>query len=253
MKANGFVTRVANKKRHLCSGWWLLWSSRMGWWVVTTTIFEWLFNLWSKMWMNYRIVTVDNLLIKDKPSIEVPSVTCFGLVTCRMQGWQLETGCPLRKLKLKLKLKLVLVIRCSSVCSKTFSEDDTLSGRNRFQTMIFLPEYPFRKSSPKIWFSYSKFDILQRLSNFQEIRENILQRLLISKKPSSMAFQFLQRLSNNIIFQSWKLCVRTNRHSPHSLASVKDMYVEMGFQLNLYQQHHTRPSLALAPIHCYDV
>jgi hypothetical protein len=27
----------------------------------------------------------------------------------------------------------------------------------------------------------------------------------------------------------------TNRHSPHSLASVKDMYVEMGFQLNLYQ------------------
>jgi hypothetical protein len=28
----------------------------------------------------------------------------------------------------------------------------------------------------------------------------------------------------------------TNRHSPHSLASVKDMYVEMGFQLNLYRQ-----------------
>jgi hypothetical protein len=30
--------------------------------------------------------------------------------------------------------------------------------------------------------------------------------------------------------------VRPLRHSPHSLASVKDMYVEMGFPLNLYQQ-----------------
>ncbi len=30
---------------------------------------------------------------KDKPSIEAPSVTCFGLVTCRVKGWQLETGC----------------------------------------------------------------------------------------------------------------------------------------------------------------
>ncbi len=27
----------------------------------------------------------------------------------------------------------------------------------------------------------------------------------------------------------------TNCHSPHSLASVKDMYVEMGFPLNLYR------------------
>ncbi len=29
--------------------------------------------------------------------------------------------------------------------------------------------------------------------------------------------------------------VRPLRHSPHSLASVKDMYVKMGFPLNLYQ------------------
>ena len=28
----------------------------------------------------------------------------------------------------------------------------------------------------------------------------------------------------------------TNRHSPHSLASVKDMHVEMVFHLNLYRQ-----------------
>ncbi len=143
------------------------------------------------MWTNYCVVAADNLLIKDKPSIEAPSVTCFGLVTCRGQGWLFETGCPLRKLKLKLKLKLVIVIRCSSLCSKTFSEGDTSSGRNRFRTMIFLPEYPFWKSSPKIQFSCSKFDFLQRFSDFREIRENLLQRLPISKKPSLTAFQFL--------------------------------------------------------------
>jgi hypothetical protein len=154
------------------------------------------------MWTNYRVVAADNLLIKDKPSIKAPSVACFGLVTCRVQGWLFETGCPLRKLQLKLKLKLVIVIRCSLVCSKTFSEDDTLPGRNCFWTMIFLPEYPFLKSSPKIRFSCSKFDFLQRLSDFREIQENLLQRLPISKKPSSTAFQFLQRLSDNIIFQS---------------------------------------------------
>jgi hypothetical protein len=32
-----------------------------------------------------------------------------------------------------------------------------------------------------------------------------------------------------------KLFSLNNRHSPHSLASVKDMYVEMAFQLNLYR------------------
>jgi hypothetical protein len=30
---------------------------------------------------------------KDKLSIEAPSVTCFGLVTCRVKGWQLKTWC----------------------------------------------------------------------------------------------------------------------------------------------------------------
>ena len=51
-------------------------------------------NLRLKMWTNYCVVAADNLLErKDKPSIEAPSVTCFGLVTCRVKGWQLETGC----------------------------------------------------------------------------------------------------------------------------------------------------------------
>ncbi len=158
----------------------------------------------------------------------VTSINCGG---CHVQGWLFETGCPLRKLKLKLKLKLVIVIRCSLVCSITFLRDDTLSGCNRFRTMIFLPEYPFQKSSPKIRFSRSKFNFLQRLSNFQEIQENLLQRLPISKKPSSTAFQFLQRLSDNIIFQSWKICVWTNRHSTSMASNFQETFFN-GFPIS---------------------
>jgi hypothetical protein len=47
-------------------------------------------------------------------------------------------------------------------------------------------------------FPHTKFDFLQRLSTFQEIRENLLQRLtaFFNGFPiSSTAFQFLQRLS----------------------------------------------------------
>ncbi len=62
-KANDFVMRVANKKRHLRSSQWLSWSLRMGWQVVSTTIFEWLLNLRLKMWTNYPVVAADNLLI----------------------------------------------------------------------------------------------------------------------------------------------------------------------------------------------
>ncbi len=61
-KVNDFVMRVANKKRHLHSSQRLLWSLRTDWQVVSTTIFEWLLNLWLKMWMNYRVVAADNLL-----------------------------------------------------------------------------------------------------------------------------------------------------------------------------------------------
>ncbi len=62
MKANDFVTRVANKKWRLRSSKQLSWSSRTGWQVVSTTIFEWLLNLRLKMWTNYRVIAVDNLL-----------------------------------------------------------------------------------------------------------------------------------------------------------------------------------------------
>jgi hypothetical protein len=81
-----------------------------------------------------------------------------------------------------------------------FPEDDTSSGSNHFWTMIFLPEYPFQKSSPKIQFSLLKFQFSSTAFGFPR---NLLQRLsdffngfLISEKPSSTAFQFLQRLSD---------------------------------------------------------
>ncbi len=103
-------------------------------------------------------------------------------------------------------------------------------------------------------FPRSKFDFLQRLSDFQEIRENLLQRLsdFFNGFPiSSAAFRFLLHCQNthtvNILSkylyrEYFVFPLRTssyfplaNRHSPHSLASVKDMYVEMAFQLNLYR------------------
>ncbi len=38
-------------------------------------------------------ITDKSILLKT-PSIAAPSVTCFGLVTCRVKVRQLETGCP---------------------------------------------------------------------------------------------------------------------------------------------------------------
>jgi hypothetical protein len=57
-----FVAGVANKKRRLRSSRRLPWSSRTGWQAVSTMIFEWLLNLWLKMWTNYPVVMADNLL-----------------------------------------------------------------------------------------------------------------------------------------------------------------------------------------------
>jgi hypothetical protein len=111
-------------------------------------------------------------------------------------------------------------------------------------------------------FPRSKFDFLQRLSDFQEIRENLLQRLsdffnafllsITAFKFSSMAFRFRETYFNGFPLSSilskysyreyFVFPLRTssyfplaNCHSPHSLVSVKDMYVEMAFQLNLYR------------------
>ncbi len=122
------------------------------------------------------------------------------------------------------------------------------------QNLIFFNGFLIFKKSEKIFFngfpsSSTAFHFLKRLSDFFNgiafretffngfaFRETFFNGFPISEKPSSTAFRFLQWLSDNIIFQFRNLCVRTNRHSPHSLASDKDMYVEMAFQLNLYRQ-----------------
>ncbi len=57
-----FAMGVANKKQCLRSSQQLPWSSRMGWQLVSTTIFKWLLYLRLKMWTNYRVIAVDNLL-----------------------------------------------------------------------------------------------------------------------------------------------------------------------------------------------
>ncbi len=162
------MTRVANKKRPLRSGQWLSWSLRTGWRVVSTTIFEWLFNLWLKMWMNYCVIVVDNLHMKGKLSIEAPSVTCFGLVTYRVQGWQLETRCPLCIKKLNSKLKL-FSYRCTLNCSKN------VSGGRHIVWKQLLPDndIPSGISLPEVFswnpiFLAQNSILFQRLSNFRE-------------------------------------------------------------------------------------
>ncbi len=99
-------------------------------------------------------------------------------------------------------------------------------------TAFSFPKNPRKSSS-------TAFQFLQRLSDF--FNGFAFQETFFNGFPiSSTAFRFprnlLQRLYDNIIFQFRKLCVRTNRHSPHSLASDKDMNDEMAFQLNLYRQ-----------------
>jgi muconolactone delta-isomerase len=49
---------------------------------------------------------------------------------------------------------------------------------------------------------------------------------------SHYAITPVRQYSHYAITPVWPLC-----HSPHSLASVKDMYVDMGFTLNLYQHY----------------
>ncbi len=114
------------------------------------------------------------------------------------------------------------------------------SHKIRFSSTAFgFPRNPRKSSS-------TAFKFLQRLSAF-------FNGFLLSKKSkkiffngfpiSLMAFQFLQWLSSTKLFISWMICSASKlfiswiicRHSPHSLASVKDMYVQMGFQLNLYR------------------
>ncbi len=134
----------------------------------------------------------------DKPSIKAPSVTCFGLVTWRVKVLQLETGCPLRRLfevtsleKLKLKISKAEAKVISSW--KNWKTNQVNPCAHVVENLVSKQDPKF--SSLKIWFS----SMVQRLSNFREIRENILQRFsdFFNSFPiSSMAFCFLQRLSD---------------------------------------------------------
>jgi hypothetical protein len=114
------------------------------------------------------------------------------------------------------------------------------SHKIRFSSMVFWFPRNLRKSSSMA------FQFLQRLfaffNGFPLSKKS--EKIFFNGFPiSSMAFRFLQRLSSSKLFISWIICSASKlfiswiicHHSPHSLASVKDMYVEMGFQLNLYQ------------------
>ncbi len=94
-----------------------------------------------------------------------------------------------QKLRLQLKLQSYEVMNNQSRSSKsmrTFLKDDASSGSNCFRTMIFLPEYSFQKSSPKIQFSLLKIRFSSMAFRF----------LRSPRKSSSTAFRFLHRLSN---------------------------------------------------------
>ncbi len=113
------------------------------------------------------------------------------------------------------------------------------------KTQFSLTAYQFPRNPRKS--SSMAFQFLQRLSVFFNgfPLSKKSEKIFFNGFPiSSTAFQFLQRLSSSKLFICWIICSGSKlfiswifcRHSPHSLASVKDMYVEMGLQLNLYWQ-----------------
>ncbi len=183
---------------------------------------------------------------------------------CKVKGWQLETGCPLSikswsesyfswKAKVKVKVRICKIIGALRFARKRFwrtTHHLEAIASGRWYSFRNIPSGSLLLKSD---FPRSKFNFLQRLSDFREIRVNLLQRLSdffngfpISEKPSSILSKYsyleyfdfplraLKFLRKNI--QTLSILSSTNRHSPHSLASVQDMFVEMGFQLNLYQQ-----------------
>jgi hypothetical protein len=74
-------------------------------------------------------------------------------------------------------------------------------------------------------FPHTKFNFLQRLFDFQEIRENLLQRLSNFSNGfalSSMAFRFLQRLSD---FPQWLSAFRKIRETLFKAASIQKITI----------------------------
>ncbi len=89
MKANDFVTGVANKKRRLRSSRWLPWSSRTGWQVVSTTIFNdsWIFDWRCDAWQIYL-----SRAIKKKANDFMTGVANEKRCSSRQLLWTSRTG-----------------------------------------------------------------------------------------------------------------------------------------------------------------
>jgi hypothetical protein len=74
-------------------------------------------------------------------------------------------------------------------------------------------------------FPYTKFNFLQRLSNFQESQENLLQWLFNFFNGfllSSTAFQFLQRLSD---FSQWLSAFQEIKENLFMAASIQKITI----------------------------
>jgi hypothetical protein len=74
-------------------------------------------------------------------------------------------------------------------------------------------------------FPHTKFNFLQRLSNLREIQENLLQRLSNFSNGfpfSSMAFRFLQLLSN---FPQWLSAFQKIRENLFTAASIQKITI----------------------------
>jgi hypothetical protein len=110
------------------------------------------------------------------------------------------------RLKVIFKVRIASVLPSRSMFRGTWIQDSCsaildprsmvrhwIISTKSFRKIQFSLQNPFVRSN----FPHSKFNFLQRLSHFQEIRENLLQRLsnIFNGFPiSSPAFHFLKRL-----------------------------------------------------------
>ncbi len=117
---------------------------------------------------------------------------------CRVKGWLLETGCPLC---IKSWSESYFIWKAKVKVIKSWSYEQLKNWKtNQVNPCAHVVENLVSKQDPKfsslkIWFS----SMVQRLSHFREIQENLLQRLshFFTGFPiSSTAFWFLQRLSD---------------------------------------------------------
>jgi hypothetical protein len=123
--------------------------------------------------------------MKDKLSIKAPSITCFGLVTCRGKVWQLKPGCPLRRLfevtslekysykYKKLKLKLWAVEKLKNQSSKSMRARGRKFGVKTGPQIFLAQNLIFFNGSTAYRFLQRLSNFPQWLSTFQEIRENL--------------------------------------------------------------------------------